>query len=90
MNMPDISEEMKTAKAIQGMIVRAIKKSSPDIAKYVCNQVAETMMPIYRMLGELSEKIDRIESSIQKTETELRTKIEDHERRIKALEKRIA
>jgi len=56
---------------IKKILKREVKASSKVISDYVCKQVAETISPIWTMLGEINKAV------------------EDHERRIKELEKRI-
>jgi len=83
----DISKISETQETIQEMLKKEVAQSSKDIAEYVCQQVGESLAPIYRMLGELSSSQERIEKMMIKKFDMIDCKLEDHERRILKLEK---
>jgi len=69
--IPESAPEHYIFDQIKKILKREFKSSSKVISDYVCKQVAESISPIWTMLGEINKSI------------------EDHERRIRELEKRI-
>jgi tetrahydromethanopterin S-methyltransferase subunit B len=82
-----LTDDMKTVDDIKKLLIKAVEDSSPEIAKYVCDQVALSIAPLFKMLSELATVVERIEKSITKSNKEFRSTLDDHERRIAELEK---
>lgn len=82
-----LTDDMKTVDDIKKLLIKAVEDSSPEIAKYVCDQVALSIAPLFKMLSELATVVQRIEKSITESNKEFRSKLDDHERRIAELEK---
>jgi len=83
MNKKEIPESVPLRKIIVEMrrlLKSELKASSKVVAEYVCSQVAESIAPLYRMIGEMSTRIEC-------DEKEFKGKLSDHESRISELEK---